>query len=217
MDVKTNLRKMNTARTIAAITSAVLNVAIIAGVILFLLFPATELLYDAGKYADGYRYYGWQLAFMGSGYPPVEFLAMFEDTANIAGDYVPGVQDFAMNMTIVLAIVLPLVATIVCAAVSTKMKNFGKAVCEIVIAATLIYAGIVFIAIAPISATTAMGVRQGIDFAGTILGPAMKAQTYYTMLFPVLLGIVSIIIALLKAGNGAFLLFQKAYARKNLI
>ena len=55
-------------RIVTLITSIVASLLLI----LFLLMPVTNLqLGGAGKYIEGYNYYGWQLAIFGCGYPPV--------------------------------------------------------------------------------------------------------------------------------------------------
>ena len=97
-------------RIVTLITSIVASLLLI----LFLLMPVTNLqLGGAGKYIEGYNYYGWQLAIFGCGYPPVPILAMFEDAGSLAGDYVPTTHDFDTNILLILGIVLPILAFIV--------------------------------------------------------------------------------------------------------
>lgn len=214
---KTNLRKMNKVSKTLKIVGIVLNILVVLGVFYFLLAPATNLMTDIGKYTeDGYNYYGWQLAILGCGYPPLNILCMFEETSAIAGDYIPNMWDFDTNSVILSAIILAIVGIIAGGIVCTKMKNKGKAIAEIVVAILLVYAGIVLVNCASLSVLTAADMGAGVGFKNQYLMPAIEAGTYYTLLYPVLICGLCILTALFKAGRGVFLLYQKAYANKYL-
>ena len=197
-------------RIVTLITSIVASLLLI----LFLLMPVTNLqLGGAGKYIEGYNYYGWQLAIFGCGYPPVPILAMFEDAGSLAGDYVPTTHDFDTNILLILGIVLPILAFIVGGIVSKRVKNRGKAVCEFVAAARLLVGALLLLNCAALSVLTATDSGTTL-FKSSILDPAIEAGTYRTLAYPVILFICLLCISVFKAMRGVFLLYQRAYARK---
>lgn len=195
--------------------------SIVAGVMLFLflLMPATNLQLNSGKYTSGYNYYGWQLAIIGYGYPPVQDvlgwnpLALFEDISMFQGDFVPTTYDFSTNILLLMAIVLPILIMIIGFIVAKKMKNKGKAICEFVVAVGLIIGAVILANCASISVLTAMS-SGTTNFYASILSPAIEQGGYVVGVYPVLLCVCLIIIALFKAAYGAFLLYQRAYAQK---
>ena len=191
--------------------------AIAAAVVLFafLLMPATCLQTDIGKYADGYNYYGWQMTFLGCGYIPVAIFALFEPAGSLAGDYVPNTYDFGFNIWTTLAVILPIAAIIVCGIVKTKMKNRGKAVCDFIMAACLLFGGCVLLNVAPLSELVASNLGAGSGFRTQILEPALAAGTYTTLAYPIVTFVACLVFAIIKIGNGVFLLYQRSYARKN--
>ena len=191
--------------------------AIAAAVVLFafLLMPATCLQTDIGKYAAGYSYYGCQMTFLGCGYIPVAIFALFEPAGSLAGDYVPNTYDFGFNIWTTLAVILPIIAIIVCGIVKTKMKNRGKAVCDFIMAACLLFGGCVLLNVAPLSELVASNLGAGSGFRTQILEPALAAGTYTTLAYPIVTFVACLVFAIVKIGNGAFLLYQRSYARKN--
>lgn len=191
--------------------------AIVAVVILlaFLLMPATCLEMDIGKYAEGYNYYGWQMTFLGCGYIPVAIFALFEPAGSLAGDYVPNTYDFGFNIWTTLAVILPIVAIIVCGIVKLKMRNRGKAVCDFIMAACLLFGGIMLLNVAPLSELVASNLGAGSGFRTQILEPALAAGTYTTLAYPIVTFVACLVFAIVKIGNGVFLLYQRSYARKN--
>jgi len=199
-------------KMVTIITSIIIGVALV----MFLLMPATNLYLAGatGKYGEGYNYYGWQLAIYGCGYPPVAILALFEESSTLAGDYIPTSHDFDTNIPLLLAVVAPIVIMIVCGIVSKNVKNKGKAVCEFITAAVLIAAGIIIANCASLSAFTA--VSDGTtNFKDSFLDPALEAGTYKTLFYPVFICVFAAVIALFKGARGIFLLYQKAFAKKN--
>lgn len=204
------MKKIGKALRIASLAAAIAAAVIL---ILFCLMPATNLTTDTGKYANGYNYYGWQLIFLGCGYPPVSILALFEESSTLAGDYVPNTWDFDFNIWTFLGLVVPLIAMIVCGVVSLKMKNRGKAGCEFVMAAAIIFGGIMFLNCASLSTLVATDMGAGTGFKNQYLMPAIEAGTYKTLVYPVLAFVFCLLAALIKIGRGAFLLYQRKYAR----
>lgn len=196
-------------RIVTLVTSIVASLLLI----LFLLMPATNLQLSAGKYIEGYNYYGWQLAIFGCGYPPVPILAMFEDAGSLAGDFVPTTHDFDTNFLLILAIILPIIAFVAGGIVSKRMKNRGKAVCEFVSAGCLLLGAILLINCAALSVLTATNSGTTL-FKSTFLDPAIEAGTYTTNAYPIILFVVLLFIAVFKALRGAFLLYQRNYAKK---
>lgn len=176
---------------------------------------AANLQTDIGKYADGYTYYGWQLTFLGCGYIPVAIFALFEPAGSLAGDYVPNTYDFGFNIWTTLAVLLPIAAIIVCGIVKLKMRNRGKAVCEFIMAACLLFGGIMLLNVVPLSTLVASNLGAGTGFRTQILEPALAAGTYTTLVYPVITFVACLVFALIKVGNGAFLLYQRSFARKN--
>lgn len=206
-----SMKKIGKALRIATLITSIVAAVLL---ILFLLMPATNLqLAGAGKYIDGYNYYGWQLAIFGCGYPPVPILALFEDAGSLAGDFVPTTHDFDTNILLILGIVLPIIALIAGGIVSKKLKNRGKAVCEFVAAACLLIGGLLLLNCASLSVLTATDSGTTL-FLTSILKPAIEAGSYKTLVYPVILFIVLLCIAAFKTLRGAFLLYQRSYARK---
>lgn len=198
---------------VARIVTLVISIVAALLLILYLLMPATNLQLNAGKYIEGYNYYGWQLAIFGCGYPPVPILAMFEDAGSLAGDFVPTTHDFDTNVLLLLAIILPIISFIAGGIVSKRMKNRGKAVCEFVSAGCLILGAVLLINSASLSVLTATDSGTTL-FKSTFLNPAIEAGTYTTLVYPVILFAVLLFFAVFKALRGAFLLYQRAYAKK---
>ena len=191
------------------------GIAVALLIVLFCLMPATQLTTDIGKYTKGYNYYGWQLAFLGCGYPPLKILCLFEEQSTIAGDYVPNTWDFDTNAALIIGIVLPILAIIVCAAVSSRMKNRGKAVCEFVTAGALVIGGIILACCASVSVGTATDMGAGVGFKNQYLLPAIEAGTYKTLFYPIFLCIVCVLVAAFKTFRGMFLIYQRNYVRAN--
>ncbi len=199
-------------KTVSVLTSLLVVVLLV----LYLLMPAGNL-YLAGsdsKYGrvGGYNYYGWQLTIFGCGYPPVPALAMLENPAVLAGDYIPTSYDFNPNTTMMTALLVPLVAMMILGIVSTRMKNRGKAVCEWITAAVLIYTAVMVVNC--VNLAIPMATNTGTTpFLNTYLAPAVQAGTFTVCAFPVVVCVVLIAIALLKAFRGGFLIYQRSFAR----
>ena len=209
MEVSEKLQKTKKLGKIFKIVSIAASVLAVFFVVFYCLAPATRLTTDIGKYAKGYNYYGWQLIFLGCGYPPLKILCLFEEKSTIAGDYVPNTWDFDFNFGLFLGFILPIIAVIVCAIVSLKMKNRGKAVCEFVSAGAILLGGLLLVCCAPLSALTATDMGAGVGFKNQYLIPAMEAGTYNTLFYPVFTFVMCFLIAAFKGFRGAFLLYQR--------
>ena len=201
-------------KTLTTITSLLAVVLLL----LYLLLPAANLYLEgsSSKYgrAGGYNYYGWQLTVIGYGYPPVAALAMLENPTLLAGDFIPTSYDFYPNTTLISAIIVPIVAMMILGIVSTKMKNRGKAVCEWLTAAVLIYGGATLANC--VNLAIPMATNTGTTtFKNSYLIPAVNAGTFTTCIFPILICAALVAFALFKAYRGVFLIQQRNYARKN--
>lgn len=214
MDAQEKLQKMKKIGKIAKIFTLITSIVAALLLILFLLMPATNLYLEGaiGKYGEGYNYYGWQLAIIGYGYPPIPILAMFEDPSTLAGDFIPTSHDFDTNVGLLLGILMPCIALIVCGILSKRFKNKGKAICEFVCAGCILFGGIMLLCCAPLSVLTATDEGTTM-FLSTFLQPALEAGTYKTLVYPIIAFVLLLLIALFKAARGGFLLYQKAYAK----
>lgn len=209
MEASEKLQKTKKLAKPFRIVSIVLSVLVVFIVLFYCLTPATRLTTDIGKYAKGYNYYGWQLMFLGCGYPPVSILCMFEEKSTIAGDYVPNTWDFDFNIGLFLGFIIPIIAVMVCSIVPIKMKNRCKAVCEFVAAGAILLGGLLLVCCAPLSALTATDMGAGVGFKNQYLIPAMEAGTYKTLFYPVFTFVMCFLIAAFKSFRGAFLLYQR--------
>ena len=199
---------------ILRIISLVTGVAVAVVLVAFCLMPAMNLKTDGGKYVNGYNYYGWQLIFLGCGYPPIQILCMFEPAGLAAGDYVPGSYDFGFNATTFLGLILPIVAIVVCAIVAKRMKNRGKAVCEVVAAVAILAGGIILLNIGALSQNVATDMGAGVGFKKQYLIPAIEAGTYKTLFYPIFTFAVCLLTAIVKCARAAFLVYQRKVALK---
>ena len=217
--VQSKLNRMKkTAKTLKTLTT-ITSLLVVVLLVLYLLLPAANLYLEgsSSKYgrAGGYNYYGWQLTIIGYGYPPVAALAMLENAALLAGDFIPTSYDFYPNTTLITAIIVPIIAMIVLGIVSAFMKNRGKAVCEWLTSGVLIYAGVTLANC--VNHAIPMATNTGTTtFKNSYLIPAVNAGTFTTCIFPILICAALVAIALFKAYRGVFLLQQRAYARKNI-
>ena len=215
---QTKLARMKkTGKLLKTLTTLTSLVAVVL-LVLYLLLPAANLYLEGSnsKYgrAGGYNYYGWQLTVIGYGYPPVAALAMLENPALLAGDFIPTSYDFYPNTNLMAAVIVPIVAMMILGIVSSKMKNRGKAVCEWLTSAVLIYAGA---SIANcVNLAIPMATNSGTTtFRNSYLIPAVNAGTFTTCVYPIAVCAALVAIALFKAYRGGFLIHQRNFARKN--
>ena len=209
-------RMKKTGKLLKALTT-ITSLLVVVLLVLYLLMPAGNLYLEGSnsKFGrpNGYNYYGWQLTIFGCGYPPVPALAMLENSTLLAGDYIPTSYDFNPNPTLMAAIIVPIVSMMILGIVASKMKNRGKAVCEWITSAVLIYAGATIANC--VNLAIPMATNSGTTpFRNTYLIPAVNAGTFTTCAFPIIVCAVLIVIALFKAYRGVFLIQQRNYARK---
>ncbi len=214
MDANEKLQRMKKIAKIAKIVSLILSVIAILVILLFLLMPATELTVAGSnsKYKDGYIYYGWQMTFLGCGYPPIAILHLF--TENVAGDYVPTAYDFGFNAASFMGILIPILTIVACLIAGSKLKNRGKAVCEFIAAGSLLLGGILLACCAATSVGVATNLGTGVGFKTQYLLPAIESGSYVTCAFPYVTLAICILVALFKCARGAFLIYQRNFARK---
>ena len=218
MESAEKLTLMKKIGKIAKIVSIVGAIVAAVMVFLFLLMPATLLTVPGtnSKYAEGYTYYGWQMTFIGCGYPPVKLLHLFE--TNVAGDYVPTTRDFDFNAVSFFGVLLPILAVILCSIVSSKMRNRGKAVCEFVMAGVILIGSIMIACVGTTSVGVATNAGSGTGFLNTFLTPALNGYngaSYVTLGFPIAVLVINALISLIKVARGVFLILQRNYVRKN--
>ena len=209
------LAKLKKIGKILKAASLIASLVLIPAILIFLFVPVTNLMSDvASKYTRGYNYYGWQMTFLGCGYPPFQILCLFEEPGTAAGDYIPDKYDFGFNIVTTMALFIPFVAMIIAGLVGMKMKNRGKAVCEFAVAAAIIVSVTILLNVAPLSVNVASSMGAGTGFKNTFLEPAIAAGTYKTLAYPIILFVIGLLIALLKIARGVFLLYQRNVARK---
>ena len=215
--IQNKLEQMKKTGKLLKTLSRVASLLVVVLLVLYLLLPAANLYLEgsSSKYgrANGYNYYGWQLTVIGYGYPPVAALAMLENPALLAGDFIPTSYDFYPNTTLMTAIIVPLVALPVLGIVASKMKNRGKAVCEWITAAVLVYAGATLANC--VNLAIPMATNAGTTtFKNSYLIPAVNAGTFTTCIFPILICAALVVFALVKAYRGVFLIQQRNLAQK---
>lgn len=216
--IQSKLAQLKKTGNLLKVLSRVASLLTVLLLVLYLLLPAANLYLEGSnsKYGrvGGYNYYGWQLTVIGYGYPPVAALAMLENPALLAGDFIPTSYDFYPNTTLMAAIIVPIVAMLVLGIVDSKMKNRGKAVCEWLTAGVLTYSALTLVNC--VNLAIPMATNAGTTtFKNSYLIPAVNAGTFTTCIFPILICAVLVAFALLKAFRGGFLIYQRNYARKN--
>ena len=101
-----------------------------------------------------------------------------------------------------------------------KVTNRKKAILEFIMAALLIFAGIVVLLCDKVWIANASRVKPGsyANYYESYLLPAIAGEDggyFRKEAYPTILGIVCLVTALVKGCNGALLLYQKAFAKKN--
>lgn len=142
-----------------------------------------------------YDFPGWQMIFYG-----------------IGRQYIMQDHLFDPNPITIVGMVGTLLALIICTATYNRGKNMQKAVREFIMAAFLIYSALVLGAfIIPVAKTAAID-GQTYGFRSNYLDNT--ACSFTAMPFATVTCIVLLLTAAVKAGNGAFLLYQKNFAAK---
>ena len=211
------LEQMKKTGKLLSVLSRAASILVVVMLVMYLLMPAANMYLEgsSSKYgrAGGYNYYGWQLTIIGYGYPPVAALAMLENAATLAGDFIPTSFDFYPNPSLMGTVIIPIVTMIVLGIVASRMRNRGKAVCEWITAAVLIYSGVMIANC--VNLAIPMATNAGTTtFRNSYLIPAVNAGTFTTCAFPIIVCAVLVIFALLKAFRGGFLIVQRNTALK---
>ena len=163
---------------------------------------------DGSKYENPFTYPGWQSLFGFGG-------AMI----------IQGYDENTADVLMILSVFLPIIGGIVCSIMlATNFKRKGtnkkKAIIEFVFCGLLIFAGLVMLLCDKVWIANASRVGPGsyANYYEDYLLPAIRGDDggYFRLeAYPIITGIVCIIAALIKGCNGALLLYQKQYAKKN--
>jgi len=187
---------------LASVIGAVAIVALLVAYNFAVVFSIKTL---DGYYQDGFTYPGWQTMYYGVGIMIIQ--GYTENTTNVA---------------LIIANFLPLIGTIILTSMlAAKRKTPGtnqlKAILEFVGAALILIGGIMLFNCDQFWIANAKQVTGSyVDYYHVYLEPAMNGEVYFVKeAYPLILLIVSILVAIVKASNGAILLFQKNFAKKN--
>lgn len=197
-NVQEKIAQMNRTRKLLWVLSLVASAAALICLVLFNFMPAAHLtVAGTDKFGNGFSYPGWQLIYYGIGI-----------------QYIPGYYEFGFNIITCLAMYVPFFAIIICTIMSKRGKNKRKAILEFIMAGTTLVGGILLFNCRTFAALVAS--NKGMNsFRDAYLNPAIEAGTFDLLTFPKILLVVCLIVAVVKGGYGAFLLYQRAYAIKN--
>lgn len=195
-NAEVKLASMKRTRSILAKVTLAAALVSVAVLIAYNFMPVTYLKSPAGTdYEQGFAFPGWQMIFYGFG------------RQFIMQDHL-----FDPNPLTIAGMVGTLLVLIVCTATYNRGRNRAKAVREFIMAAFLIYSALVLGALIVPAATTAATSGSVYDFknqyllnAASSFTPQPYAYAACALLFAA---------ALVKIGNGAFLLYQKSFAAK---
>lgn len=187
------------------LASVIGGVAVVALLITYNFAGVFSIKTLDGYYQDGFTYPGWQTMYWGVGIMIIQ-----------------GYTENTTNVPLIIANFLPLIGTIVLTSMlAAKRKTPGtnklKAILEFVGAGLILIGGIVLFNCDQFWIANAKGVTDSyVDYYHVYLEPAMNGEHYFTKeAFPTILLIVSILVSLVKATNGAMLMYQKSFAKKN--
>lgn len=189
----------------AFILSAILSLAMIvllicfnfAGVFTIQTLPGT-------KYENAFTYPGWQAIYWGVGEMIIQ-----------------GYTEFSFNIWNCLGLFLPLLVLIVCEIIYLKNRkkrgtNTKKAVLEFIMAGAVLFGSIIlfncdYFAIE--NAKTVTGSYQ--NYYTEYLYPALNGEVSFSKeIYPYLILIAGLLTTVVKAVNGALLIYQKKFAAK---
>lgn len=196
--IQEKLEQMNRTRKLLWVLSIIASLAALICLILFNFMPVARLtVAGTDKFGSGFSYPGWQLIYYGIGI-----------------QYIPGYYEFGFDIITCLAMYVPIFSIIICTVLSKRGKNKRKAMLEFVMAITTLVGGILLFNCRTFAAMVAS--NKGMNsFRDAYLNPAIEAGTFELLTFPKILLVVCLIVAVVKGGYGAFLLYQRAYAIKN--
>lgn len=195
-NIETKLASMKKLRKTLSVVTLVAALASIAVLIAYNFMPVTYLKSPASMdFGNGFAFPGWQMIFFGFG-----------------RQYIMQDHLFDPNPFTIVGMAGTLLVLIVCTATYNRGRNRAKAVREFVMAAFLIYSALVLGALIIPVAKTAATMGSFYEFKQSYLNNpdcSFTAQPYALVTCAALLAA-----ALIKIGNGAFLLYQKSFAEK---
>ena len=138
---------------------------------------------------------------------------------------IQGYEENSVDILMIIALFLPLFTGIIttimmCTNFKRKGTNKKKAILEFVMAGALLFGAICFFLNDKIWIANASRIGPGsyANYYEDYLLPAIAGQDggYFKQeAYPIILGIVCLVTALFKGADGALLLFQKSFAKKN--
>ena len=194
--IQEKLDSMKKIRKTMSTVTLIVALVCIAVLLAYNFMPVTYLQSVLGSdFEQGFEFPGWQMIYYGFGrqFIPIDHL-------------------FDPNPITIVGMIGTLIVLIALTATYSKGLNKSKATKEFIMAAFLLYSSVVLgAAIIPVATTAATSgsvynfLNQYLLAPDTIFEP----MAYAWVTFAVLL-----IAALVKIGNGAFLLYQKSFAEK---
>ena len=189
---------------VLTLISIALGLLAIAILVLYNFSEVLTIYTDDGtKYAAGFSYPGYQTIFSGFGNMIIQ-----------------GYTETTFNIWMFLGCFLPLIGCIVaCVMLSTNFLRRGtnkkKAIVEGIVAATLIFGGIILFNVDKFWIENAKHVTGSYtNYYEVYLLPAINGELYFGKdYFPTVVLVVCLITGCIKALNCGLLLFQKYYAR----
>ena len=194
LQIRQKLERMKDIRRVLGTVTLIAALLAIAMLLAYNFLPVTYLKSPAGTdYEQGFSFPGWQMIFYGFG-----------------RQYIMQDHLFDPNPINIVGMVGTLLALIVCTATYSRGRNVGKAVREFIMAAALLYSGLVLGVLIVQVATTAATSGGVYDFKNQyLLNPA---SSFTALPCAYLTSAVLWTAALVKLGNGVFLLYQKKFA-----
>lgn len=195
--VQDKLNKMKAIRKVLLVVTLVATIASLTVLVAFNFMPVFNLTVEGtDKFGKGLDYPGWQAIYYGIGI-----------------QFIPGYYEFGFNIWTCLGMFIPILSLITCTIMYRKGKNKRKATLEFIMAGSLIFGA--FILVHCREFATLVASNKGMNsFKDTYLMPAIEAGSFKLLTLPKVLFAVCLAAAIIKIGNGCFLLYQKAYASK---
>lgn len=190
------LESMKKTRKQLATVTLVMALVSIAVLLAYNFMPVTYLISTPGSdFEQGFEFPGWQMIYYGYGrqFIPIDHL-------------------FDPNPFTIVGMVGTVIVLIALTATYNKGRNQSKAIKEFIMAAFLLYSSIVLgVCIIPVAVTAATSGSVYNFLNQYLLAPdtSFTAMPYAWVTFGVLFAT-----AVVKAGNGVFLLYQKSFAAK---
>ena len=195
--VTAKLESMKKTRKLLAKLTLVASLLSIAMLLAYNFLPVTYIKSVTGSdFEKGFSFPGWQMIFLG-----------------IGRQYIPSDHLFDPNPFTIVGMLGTLIVVIVLTKRYNRGKNKEKAIKDFVMGGCLLYSSLVLGAlIIPVSSAAAT-VGGLYDFKNQYL---LNPTCSYTALpFATVTFLVLLCCALVKIGNGVFLLYQKSFALKN--